>query len=248
MISTTQPEEVISKGNTADVPGAVDSRRRWIPATFMILVWTCGFAVFLDNIPWLPFLGEQTWLGELLRTSLGILCAAWILPIYLKRDGLNVQDLGFANRPFSLDLIQGCVGGAIIYAFTIALFSFLIRGPEINLLLSLSASRGAQVVAKWMFIVMLAPIVEELLLRACIIVPLRACWGRGLMKDALYALFSGILFACLHSLGHRLYYAGYALIGAAFAVLYQRTGSLRTVMIAHAFMNASVLTAAAVLK
>jgi membrane protease YdiL (CAAX protease family) len=249
MISTAQPEEVVSKGNTkADAPGGSDSRRRGIPATFMIVAWMAGSLVLLDNIPWLPSLGEPTWVGEVLRTSVAILWVACLLPSCLKRDGLSVRDLGFENRPFWLDLVQGCAGGAIIYAFSIALFYFLIREPAVNLLLSLSASRGAQVVAKWMFIVMLAPIVEELLLRACIIVPLRARWGRGSTRDVLYALLSGVLFACLHSLGHRLYYVGYTFIGTAFAVLYQRTGSLRAVMIAHAFMNASVLTVGAILK
>ena len=180
--------------------------------------------------------------------SLCFLLVAWLLPIYLKRDGLSVQDLGFNARPLKRDILQGCAVGAGIYASSFVLFHFLIRGPEINLQLHMYSSGGIEVVSKIIFVVIQASVIEELLFRASLIVPLRACWGRGAWRDAVYILISALLFACIHSLGHPIYYIGYILIGAALACVYVKTGSLRRVIIAHAFFNASGLTLGAVLR
>jgi membrane protease YdiL (CAAX protease family) len=249
MISTMQAEEIGSGGFLAYGvrPGAGMSHR-WIPATFTIWMWLIVFLMLPNLVPRLHSFEATTWSGDLLLNSLSVLVIAALLPIYLQRDGLSVSDLGFASRPLRLDIVQGCAVGASIYAFSIALFIFLIRGPEINLIFGLYSSEGAQSLAKDLSLVMLAPVVEEVMFRACIVVPLRACWGRGSFRDALIIVLSGIAFACAHLLGHPLYYVGYFLIGAAFAVFYQRTGSLRAVMIAHASMNASVLTLSAILR
>jgi membrane protease YdiL (CAAX protease family) len=231
-----------------DVPSGLGVKGRWIPRTFTIVPWMALFLLSPTLVPQLRPLSALTWSGELLINSLCILLLAWLLPIYLKRDGLSVRDLGFEARPLKRDILQGFAAGAGIKALSFVLFSFLIRGPEVNLQMHIYSSDGIEVVSKIIFVVILAPVMEELLFRAGLIVPLGACWGRGARRDAVYVLISAVLFGCIHSLGDPIYYIGYILIGAAFACVYVKTASLRTVMIAHVLFNASGLTLGALLR
>ena len=245
---TSRPGEIDLPGAPPDSREGACAVRHWVPGTFTLLAWTVVFLLFLEHVPQLSPLTGATWSEELIKNSLGCLLFAGLLPIYLKRDGLSVRDLGFATRPVKRDLVQGCAAGAIIQACSIVLLHFVGRGPEVNLALDFYSSTGAHVVAQLFSVVVLAPVAEEVFFRGCIIVPLRKCWGMGPRRDAVYALLSSIAFACGHYVGHPLYYIVYVLIGIAFACLYQRTGSLRTAIFAHAFMNASAMTLGAILR
>ncbi len=248
MIPPATPEGIDLPGTQFDSPEGARAARHWIPGTFTLLAWILVFLVFLEHVPQLtPPIGE-TWSNATLKTSLGCLLFAGLLPIYLKRDGLSVSDLAFSTRPLKRDFVQGCAAGLIIYSCSTAAFCFLMKGPAVNLIFGLFSSSGPHFAAQLFSVIVLAPITEEVAFRGCIILPLRKCWGLGPWRDAVYALVSGIAFACLHLLGHPIYYIVYVLIGAAFAVLYQRTGSLRTAIIAHAVMNASAMTLGAILR
>jgi membrane protease YdiL (CAAX protease family) len=229
----------------ASITYFVSAPSRWIPSTWMLFVWAIVLYLAVEHSVPLPALVESTWSGELVRSSLVCALIAGLLPIYLKRDGLDVAALGFTRRSWRRDVVSGAVLGAALWAGNCVFFYLMKKivtgSPEVNVGMSLFASSPAQAGAKILCIVVVGPLMEEILFRACIVVPLRARWGTGPRRDVVYALVSGIFFATAHLVGHPLYYAGYVLLGVAFARVYQRTGSLRTVFIAHGCMNALAL-------
>jgi|GEM_PF-2593578 len=236
--------------NILDSPvSAKSAPRRRIPSTWMLFFWALVLCAVVEKSVVLPAFTESTWSAELARMSLVCALIAALLPIYLKRDGLDVVALGFSRRPWRRDAVSGAALGAALWAGNCVIFYLMqksvLGSPEVNVAVSLFSSSRAQAAARTLCIVVVGPLMEEILFRACIVVPLRARWGLGPWRDVAYALISGIFFACAHLVGHPLYYAGYVLLGVAFACVYQRTGSLRTVVVAHGCMNALALIFAA---
>lgn len=229
---------------TETSPDAPRKRRR-VPSTFAVLVWCACFEIFVLYSPALHFLAEKTWPSATIELSLKLILAAFLLPIYLRRDGLAAADLGLGVPQETPDFVRAIAAGILIWT---AHSSLLLAaqawagGAPINLFVNSIHSnpglpRPLEMSGMFLNLVVLTPIFEEVFYRGCLIAPMRITWGASPRKDLLYAVLSGALFSIGHRLGHPLYYAIYGLTGFAFAVLYQKTRSLRASMIAHGAVN-----------
>lgn len=227
------------------------------PQGLVILGWYLLFKVAIVIasvlvIKWYPRglapLFSRAWWDVLGSTGLLTLLMAALIPIKLRRDGLSVSDLGYDPRWRPRHLAWGVGAGAVIWFIHHALLGWASRaaGPGwINVGMESGATAyrlggPAAEFGAWFCAVVLSPILEETVYRAGLISSLRNRWGGGAGREAGYVLASGLLFALGHYLSHPLYSAVYAVTGASLALLYVKTRSLNTVIVAHAMINAIV--------
>lgn len=191
---------------------------------------------------------SRAWWGILASDGLLILIMAALIPIQLRREGLETSDLGYKSRWTLRDIARGIGAGAVIWFIHHGLLGWASRsvGPGwINIGVKSEAGvyRFAGPVVEfgvWFGAVVMSPIIEETVYRASLITSLRHRWGGGLRQEAAYVLASALLFALGHYLSHPLYTAVYAVTGAGLALLYVKTRCLNTTIAAHAMINAIV--------
>lgn len=237
-------------GANHDAPGMT----HLIPRSFALLVWLQGIQFFLSFYPEaFAALVPEVWWDRLVVSSLTMIIMALLLPIHLSREGLNVTDLGFSDKPGFVEIIRAIAAGVCIWLLAYVMFRYLgilTGGAEVNAgafkaMKEAESSLGllgrAEFFGLFFPILIQAPLIEEIIYRGVIVTSLRACWGESAWKNFFAAAVSGLLFSIVHGLGHPLYYGVYFLIGLAFAYLYQRTRSLTSVIIAHGVYNSGFL-------
>jgi len=203
-------------------------------------------------IAWYPSdtapLITRAWWGMLGADGVLILMMSAFIPKALGRQGLKISDLGYKSRWTPRDIAWGLGAGAAIWLVHHSLLEWVSRAAgqgwvNIGMKSGAAAVRSggpAAVFGAWLSAVVLSPILEETVYRACLITSLLRRWGGGASKEAAYVLASALIFALGHHLSHPLYTAVYAVTGAGLAIVYLRTRSLNAVIVAHALINAIV--------
>ena len=187
----------------------------------------------------------RAWWKILAAPALAMFFMALLIPDYLARDGLRVDDLGFPSKWKARDIAQALAAGALIWFLQYSLLTLLCGytgAHAVNVgwrhTYSLLGDRGpAEILGMRFAVIVAAPIIEETVFRGCLITTLRAFYGSSARNDCLFAAASGLLFAYVHQLGHPLFYPAYFLSGALLSFLYMRTGLLSSAILAHAAMN-----------
>lgn len=193
----------------------------------------------------LKSLVPEPWWNLLASGSIELIFMALLIPLLLKRDGLNLGDIGFAPSAWKKDLLWGFLAGAGIWIVHHSLLSFAMSwtgGANINTgmasIVDPIANGPAELVGVVLSVIVLGPLTEEVLYRGCLMASTRACLGGRTWTAVAAVISSGLVFAGVHALGHPLYSAVYFVTGLAFALVYQKTGSLAVSVFAHATVNA----------
>lgn len=187
---------------------------------------------------------SEQWWDLLARKSLELIVLAFLIPQFLKRDGLSLEDIGFAPKMSMRDLRWGLLGGGTIWLLHVSLLraaEIRTGGAVINMAMTdavASLNVGhAEIVGLFFAMVVQGPFLEEVLYRGCLMASGRSQLGSRLWSVSGTVLLSGLVFAAVHALGHPLYSIVYAVTGLGLALLYQRTGSLAAAIFAHATVN-----------
>lgn len=203
------------------------------------------FQLALQYPPALKSLIPEVWWNLLAEGSLELILLALLIPVLLKRDGLVLGDLGFAPSQWKRDIRRGMIAGASIWLLDIALLRLAkiwTGGADVNIglgsIVEPMINGSAELFGVVLSIVVLGPITEEVLYRGCLMASTRAGLGGRPWKAVVAVISSGIIFALVHALGHPLYTVVYFVTGLAFALVYQKTGSLAVSVIAHGSVNA----------
>lgn len=155
-----------------------------------------------------------------------------------------VRSLGFSLEGAWADALRGLVGGVI--AFPVALVAALLAGvlcealgiePPVHPMIELAGTTTSalEIVVIFASGVIVVPLVEEFLFRGFIFASLR---DRAGLAAGIIA--SSLLFSIVH-LGLPNQAATFVL-GAAFCLLYERTGTLVAPVVAHAYFNLAMLS------
>lgn len=217
-----------------------------LPQGLVLFAWYKCIQIGLAGYqPALSPLVLETW-WRLFSGGFVILFMAGLLSPFLKREGLDVEALGYKTRWTARDAAWGLGAGLLIW---------LAHDSLMDLVASLSGTGAGNAVAKgiydpilrragpaekfgiWYGMGVMAPVIEETIYRGCLISSFVQRWGGGPRREAAYVLASALIFSISHGLSHPLYGAVYALTGAAFTLLYLRTHSLNTSILAHAVVN-----------
>lgn len=188
----------------------------------------------------------KAWWEILGSRGLVILAMAALIPIQLRREGLETSELGYRSRWTLRTLAWGAGAGAVLWFIHDTLLGWAARsaGPgwiNTGVRSAAEAYHHAGPTAEfgaWFGAVVMSPIIEETVYRASLITSFRRRWGGGAGREAAYVLASALLFAAAHELSHPLYGAVYAVTGAGLGFLYVRTRSLNAAIAAHAVINA----------
>lgn len=172
-------------------------------------------------------------------------CTAWVLRRHGKGLGILVDSphswkrillLGMSGATVSLVL-----GYGVLFLILLAIYALAGRIPEQLKGQDFAASGPAALVLTIFVVVVLAPVFEETFFRGLLYPTLRNRLGVG------YAvLLNGLIFGVLHF--QPLYMLSLALVGAVLALLYEKTESIVTPMLAHGLYNALVVLIAVLLK
>jgi len=232
MLNDSQPDEAKQTFSPAACP--------WkLPEVAVVLV----IAIFVSSVPHLWSYGSAKALGlDLLSYLLQSACFLLLplLDVGLFHDGLP-EWLGFRSPPLNGRWRIGILAGLVLF-ITSVLASLLVSAilPERFiqaqpvLMMLQSAGNWFDLLLVALFIVVLAPLAEEVLFRAFLYPPLRTRLGRnwGL-------LVSGLVFGAIH-----LNLAGFfslALCGLILTWLYDRYQDIGVVIIAHGVLNGITL-------
>lgn len=193
----------------------------------------------------LKSLVPELWWNLLAAGSIELIFLALLIPLLLKRDGLNLGDIGFAPSAWTRDLLWGFLAGAGIWIIHHSLLSLAMSwtgGANVNTgmasIVDPIANGPAELAGVLISIVVLGPLTEEVLYRGCLMASTRSCLGGRTWTAAVTVVLSGLIFAVVHALGHPLYSVVYFVTGLAFALIYQKTGLLAVSVFAHATVNA----------
>ncbi len=232
-----------------------------LPQGLVIFGWYLAMKALIVVVSVLVILGyprhaapiiTKAWWEILASDGVLILLMAALIPVALRREGLSVADLGYKSKWTLRDLAWGAGAGAVLWFVHGTLLGWASRAAGagwINLGVKSEAAAfnfGGPVVqfGAYFSAVVMSPVIEETVYRACLIVSLRRRWGGGARRDAACVLISAALFALGHYLSHPLYTAVYAVTGAGLALVYIRTRSLNAAIAAHAVINAIVYSRA----
>lgn len=225
------------------VTGA-STRRRLAFWGAMLVVLHAFVGLTFQLPPALKPLIPEPWWELMAAKSIELIFLAFLIPAVLVRDGLTLSDIGFAPSHWKSDLRQGLLGGAGIWLLHDSLLKLAAVGAggrQINTgMLSAVATLSDTPVELCGLIfstVVLGPLIEEVIYRGCLMSSTRAGLGGRPTGAASAVVLSGLIFTSFHALGHPLYYAVYFVTGLAFALFYQRTGSLASAVAAHAVVN-----------
>lgn len=225
-----------------------------LPRGLVIFMWYLAINVAIGIVSAIVIIGypdgmvpviSAAWWKILASEGLLILMMAALIPIQLRREGLETADLGYQSRWTRRNIAWGVGAGAAIWFIHQGLLdwaSVSVGTRWVNMTKSEAEVYrfGGQVVevGAWFGAVVMAPIIEETVYRACLITSLRHRWGVGVWREVAYVSASALLFALGHNLSHPLYTTVYAVTGAGLAILYVKTRSLNSAIVAHALINA----------
>jgi membrane protease YdiL (CAAX protease family) len=149
--------------------------------------------------------------------------------------GFSPQTFGrLGLRRFRPSALGWAALGFLVYMIISALYAQLVKPPDDNLLDQLGATHGTGLaILSAVFVVGVAPFVEELFFRGFVYQSLRSRMG---VIGA--ALSSGLIFGAIHFKPEFL--VPLAVLGVVLALLMEKTGSLWPCILVHAFNNAIV--------
>lgn len=171
----------------------------------------------------------------------GLAASAAIVAVLRARWGATWADLGLALRRPAAELARGAAGYLVSFPLAVAgvragqlLGGALGLGSPVHPVMEELAggATGAEAFALVAGALILGPVVEEFLFRGFLYSTLKGLLG---MRAAL--LLSALLFGALHEGPAAM--TGTAVLGAALALLYERSGSLIAPVTAHALFNAT---------
>lgn len=218
-----------------------------LPQGLVIFAWYLVIkVVIIEHHQGLAPLISKAWWEILASRGLLILMMAALIPLQLRREGLETADLGYKSQWTLRDLAWGIGAGAIIWFIHNGLLDWAAKSVGTEW-----ANTGVKSIYADVFrfagpaekfggclsAAVLTPIIEETVYRAGMITSFRRRWGGGLRREAAYVLASSLLFASAHQLSHPLYTVVYAFTGAGLALLYVKTRSLNATIAAHSVIN-----------
>lgn len=222
--------------------------RPGLPQGLVIFAWYLVIkVVVIERHQGLAPLISKAWWEILASRGLLILMMAALIPLQLRREGLETAALGYESRWTLRDFAWGIGAGASIWFIHNGLLNWVAKtaGTEwVNTgVKSIYAdvfffAGPAEKFGVLLSNTVLTPIIEETVYRAGLITSFRRRWGGGLRREAAYVLASSLLFASAHQLSHPLYTVVYAVTGTGLALLYVKTRSLNATIAAHSVINA----------
>lgn len=221
--------------------------RPGLPQGLVIFAWYLVIKiVIVDYHQGLSPLVTKAWWEILASRGLTIIAIAALIPLQLRREGLETADLGYKSRWTLRDLGWGVGAGLVIWFVHNGLIDWIAQSAgtewanigEKSRAAAYRSAGPAEEFGVWLSAVVMTPIIEEVVYRAALIASFRKRWGGGAKRETAYILASAALFATAHELSHPLYTAAYAVTGACLALVYVKTKSLNAAIAAHAVINA----------
>ncbi len=199
-----------------------------------LLVW---FLVGLSPVPGsVPEPGDALLAARVVMRFQTAVILAMLRAVVIRKYGLSWADLGL--RPVERHWYRRAVVVAVLLLPTVALVNGVLiprlaeepfRNPQLYAIAPAGFSWSAMVTMLVMAGVV-APFAEELVFRG-LLFP----WLRARLGVPAAVLLSALVFAALH--GAAILIPALTVVGAAFAVIYQRCGSLWPAILAHSVFN-----------
>lgn len=163
-----------------------------------------------------------------------------LVALFVQQKGYRLSEFGLSLNRLSVNLLWGFSGGAGLLLISLFserfLITYLLLTPTDHPLVSaVGQAKSWQGLIVPLFLAgIAAPVAEELLYRLFTFLPLKDRYGL-----AGGALISAGIFALFHF--NPFWLPEMLMVGAGLSILYYRTGSLTSAIVAHSFINSSKL-------